>query len=104
MVVTGAQPGQAERTRCCVGLMQRGARQMKSLGLGRYALSSCVAAALLAGCGALPLSLSKGQDDTQPPIGAPGAMPQTAARATSTNRTRYKVLYSFGVLPDGSEP
>jgi hypothetical protein len=40
---------------------------MKSLGLGRYALSSCAAAALLAGCGG-----------SQPPIGAPGTMPQKA--------------------------
>ncbi|MGP8100872.1 MAG: peptidase S8 [Candidatus Cybelea sp.] len=34
---------------------------MKSLDFGRYALSSCVAAAMLAGCGG-----------SQPPIGAPG--------------------------------
>ena len=40
---------------------------MKSLDCGRYALS-CVAVALLTGCGGL-----------QPPIGAPGAMPQTVA-------------------------
>jgi phospholipase C len=41
---------------------------MKHLAFGRIALSSCVAAAMLAGCGA-----------SQPPIGAPGAMPQRAA-------------------------
>jgi phospholipase C len=46
---------------------------MKSLDLGRNALASCVAAAVLAGCGALPLSLAKGQDGMQP-IGAAGAM------------------------------
>jgi hypothetical protein len=40
-------------------------------GLGRYALSSCVAAAMLAGCGG-----------SQPPIGAPGAILQAAAIAT----------------------
>jgi hypothetical protein len=34
--------------------------------LARYALSACVAAAMLAGCGGL-----------QPPIGAPGAMPRS---------------------------
>jgi hypothetical protein len=51
----------------CVAFTERGARQMKSLDLSRYGLCSCVAAALLAGCGGL-----------QPPIGAPGAMPQTA--------------------------
>jgi hypothetical protein len=38
--------------------------------LNRYALCSSMAAAMLVGCGAFPLSLSKGQDDTQPPIGA----------------------------------
>jgi hypothetical protein len=40
------------------------------LGLARCALSSCVAAAMLAGCGG-----------SQPPIGAPGAMPENHARA-----------------------
>ena len=44
---------------------------MKSFGLGKYALSVGVAAALLAGCAG-----------SQPPIGAPGAMPQTSALAT----------------------
>lgn len=37
---------------------------MRSLDLGRYALFSCAAVAMLAGCGG-----------SQPPIGAPGAMP-----------------------------
>jgi hypothetical protein len=41
---------------------------MRSLGLNRYALSSCVAAALLAGCGG-----------SRPPIGVPGTTPQTAS-------------------------
>ena len=40
---------------------------MKLSGLGRYALS-CAAVALLAGCGG-----------SQPPISAPGAMPQSVA-------------------------
>jgi hypothetical protein len=44
---------------------------MKGWGLGRYALCSCTAAALLAGCGG-----------SQPPIGAPGSMRQTSATAT----------------------
>ncbi|HTA54075.1 MAG TPA: hypothetical protein VK755_04975 [Candidatus Acidoferrales bacterium] len=43
---------------------------MKSLDLGRYALSTCVAAALLSGCGGSP-----------PPISAPGAMGKYAASA-----------------------
>jgi hypothetical protein len=45
---------------------------MRSLDLGRLALTTCVAGALLAGCGAL----RQAQDDMQPPIGAPGVMPQ----------------------------
>ncbi len=48
---------------------------MRSLGLGRYVLSSCVAAALLADCGG-----------SQPPIGAPGAMPQSRPIATQAER------------------
>ena len=43
---------------------------MKSFGLGTRALLGGVAIALLAGCGALSLSLSKGRDDMQPPVGA----------------------------------
>ena len=54
---------------------------MKSLGLGGYALCSCVAAALFAGCGG-----------SQPPIGAPGAMPQTSAVATNADRARSWML------------
>jgi sugar lactone lactonase YvrE len=48
---------------------------MRSLDFSRYALTSCVAAAILAGCGG-----------SQPPSGAPGAMPQTSATATHTPR------------------
>ncbi len=44
---------------------------MRISDFGRYALNGCVAAALLAGCGG-----------SQPPIGAPGAMPRRAATAT----------------------
>ncbi len=50
---------------------------MKSLDLSRYALCSCAAAAMLAGCGG-----------SQPPIGAPGTMPQTAAQQ-SRSAQRY---------------
>ena len=46
---------------------------MKRLDFGRMALCSCVAAAMLAGCGVL----RQAQDDT-PPIDAPGAMPLAA--------------------------
>jgi sugar lactone lactonase YvrE len=47
-----------------------------SLGLSRCASAVGAASVLLAGCGALPLSLSKGQDDVQPPIGVSQAMAQ----------------------------
>jgi hypothetical protein len=46
---------------------------MRSLDLNRFALSVCVATVMLAGCGG-----------SQPPIGAQGAMPQSAARKTSS--------------------
>jgi sugar lactone lactonase YvrE len=45
---------------------------MKSFSLGRYGLCSCVAAAMLAGCGGLPQS----QGNVQPPPGVPGVMRQ----------------------------
>jgi sugar lactone lactonase YvrE len=51
---------------------------MTSLNLGRYALLSCVAAAMLTGCGG-----------SQPPIGAPGAMSQSPAlQSLSAQRDR----------------
>jgi hypothetical protein len=42
--------------------------------IGRYGLIGCVAVTLQAGC-----VLRQAQDDIQPPIGAPGAMPQSRA-------------------------
>ena len=48
---------------------------MSISGFGRHALLSCAAAALLAGCGG-----------SQPPIGAPGALPQTSTIATHAGR------------------
>ena len=48
---------------------------MNKLCFSRYALSICALAAMLAGCGG-----------SQTPIGAPGAMPQTSARATRADR------------------
>ncbi len=54
---------------------------MRSSCLGRYALSSCVAAAILAGCGG-----------SQPPIGAPGAMPQGRAAPTHAAHGRSWML------------
>ncbi|MGA2760593.1 MAG: hypothetical protein ABSF08_09780, partial [Candidatus Cybelea sp.] len=64
---------------------------MKRSALGRYALSSCAAAAMLAGCGG-----------SQPPIGAPGAMQTATSRgrgvakprsAASTYRVSGPLLY-----------
>jgi uncharacterized repeat protein (TIGR03803 family) len=62
---------------------------MKSLDFSRRALICCVPVAMLAGCGG-----------SQPPIGAPRAMPQSNAMAPSS----YRVLYSFGDPPDGNTP
>jgi uncharacterized repeat protein (TIGR03803 family) len=41
---------------------------------------------------------------SQPPISAPGAMPQTLALAPRTNSSNYKVVYSFGTPPDAGCP
>ena len=54
---------------------------MKNLEFGRIILSSCVAAAMLAGCGG-----------SQPPIGAPGAMPQASAPAAHADRGKSWML------------
>jgi uncharacterized repeat protein (TIGR03803 family) len=77
---------------------------MKSLDFGRFALNVGVGVALLAACGG-----------SQPPIGAPGAMPQTARtiahQPTSQLQNRvqptgngYKMLYSFTAGADGEYP
>ncbi len=66
----------------------------------RSVLSICVAAAMLAGCGG-----------SQPPIGAPGAMPRasavTAVRAihhATPASSYYQTLHSFGWDSDGYWP
>jgi uncharacterized repeat protein (TIGR03803 family) len=66
---------------------------MKDLGLNRYALVVGLGSALLAGCGG-----------AQPPIGAPGMPPQVPALAAQADNTNYKIVYSFGPAPDGSDP
>jgi uncharacterized repeat protein (TIGR03803 family) len=77
----------------------------------RYAVSIGAGAALLAGCGVLPLSSSKGQDDRQPPIGAQGVIPQS--RAIARTRTvadhvlpawSYRVLHRFKNYTNGASP
>jgi hypothetical protein len=57
---------------------------MRSFDLGRYALCSYAAAALLSGCGG-----------SQPPIGAPGAMPQTAT-VRRTSESSGALIYAPG--------
>jgi uncharacterized repeat protein (TIGR03803 family) len=64
------------------------AAQMKTLALGRHALSVSVAAALLAGCGA-------GQQPTVNPPGSIAARPNTASET---------VIYSFAGGSDGADP
>ena len=54
---------------------------MTSLGLSRYALTMGVAAAMLAGCGG-----------SQPPIGVPGAMPQTHAIVERSDHAKWQSL------------
>jgi uncharacterized repeat protein (TIGR03803 family) len=66
---------------------------MRLWDFSRYGLLSCVAAALLAGCGG-----------SQPPIGASGTMPQASALVARAASTNYKVVYSFGGSPDGGGP
>ena len=58
---------------------------MKVLGFTRYALTTCAAVALLAGCGG-----------SQPPIGAPVAMPQ------SHNQRAKSFLYVGNAFGSGS--
>src|SRR5580698_1788877 len=61
--------------------MQRSKRVMTSRERSRFALTVCVASAFLADCGG-----------SQPPIGAPGAMPQTSAIATHAERGKSWML------------
>ena len=77
--------------------MLQEARQLRIPTVCRYALSSCVAAAMFSGCGG-----------SQPPIGAPGAMPERVVNSTqmSTQRSgssHYKILVSFNGS-DGKNP
>jgi uncharacterized repeat protein (TIGR03803 family) len=69
---------------------------MRTFALIPYALSLSVAAALLAGCGALPLSLSKGQGDM--------VLPQDATLVPQAGSAKYKVVFSFNGGTDGAEP
>jgi uncharacterized repeat protein (TIGR03803 family) len=62
---------------------------MRTSNLSSYALT-CAVAAMLAGCGG-----------SQPPIGAPGAWPQSIHPATSTS---YSVIYRFDGQANGGEP
>ncbi|HEY2473282.1 MAG TPA: choice-of-anchor tandem repeat GloVer-containing protein, partial [Candidatus Cybelea sp.] len=61
--------------------------------MNRYTLNIAAFAALLSGC-----------SGSQPPIGAPGAMPQTRPFAARGDSSSFKVVYSFGGSADGSRP
>jgi hypothetical protein len=63
---------------------------MKHFGLRRYAHTSCVAAAMLAGCGA-----------SQSGAGVPGVVPQSAVRQRTTSEYCPGVAGGTGILPDG---
>ncbi len=65
---------------------------MRILSFGGYALTSCVAVATLAGCGG-----------SQPPTGAPGAMPQSAATASAAIARPCIYLLSMTQASDLSE-
>jgi phospholipase C len=60
---------------------------MRRLDFGRYALSSCMAAAMLAACGGL-----------QPPIRAPGAMSQSRVIVNHVDRTIRSPIHHIIVL------
>ncbi|MFY9710877.1 MAG: choice-of-anchor tandem repeat GloVer-containing protein [Candidatus Cybelea sp.] len=66
---------------------------MKILGFSRCALLSCIALAMLAGCGG-----------SQPPIGGPGVIPQSHPLIARGGSSSYRVLYRFGDKPDGATP
>ncbi|MGB6646588.1 MAG: choice-of-anchor tandem repeat GloVer-containing protein [Candidatus Cybelea sp.] len=66
---------------------------MRRWNLIRYAISSCVIAALLAGCGG-----------SQPPIVAPSVIPQTSAIAPARNGAHYRVVHRFSHTRDGGRP
>jgi len=57
-------------------MRNEGAKQLNSLEIARYKLCISITAAWLAGCGG-----------SQPPIGAPGAIPQSHAIATHADRS-----------------
>jgi hypothetical protein len=77
---------------------------VRNLNVYQYPLSARGAIAILSGCGVLSLSLSKGENDVQPPIGASGTMPQTMAERARP-RVTYNALYGFGGYPsDGAGP
>lgn len=73
--------------------------------LARFALAISLSAALLGGCGVL----RQAQDDMQPPIGAPGAIPQAAAIAPARSAAHrlsasYQQLFRFHPPKNGTHP
>ena len=71
-----------------------GASNMKTL----LAFALFGTAALFAGCGTLPLSMSKGQDDMQSPMGVPAALPRR------TGEVQYFSNYYSGTLLEFDYP
>ncbi|MFY9710872.1 MAG: choice-of-anchor tandem repeat GloVer-containing protein [Candidatus Cybelea sp.] len=65
---------------------------MKNRVLSRYALSCCVASAILSGCGG-----------SQPPVGAPGKEIDGLSALARVSH-HYESLYSFKGAPDGAQP
>jgi hypothetical protein len=68
---------------------------MKPSAVSRYALSSCAVAAMLGGCGG-----------SRPPIGAPGAMPQSLlqhANAPMHDVSALELTRFRGVFPPCGE-
>jgi hypothetical protein len=82
--------GRASRARtylAAIAFMLRGVEQMSISDFGRYALCLFAAAALLSGCGG-----------SQPPIGAPGAIPQSSRIATHGAYRRSGLRPAYGSI------
>jgi len=75
---------------------------MRNFDLGRDALGICAATILLAACGALPLSSSKGQDDTQSPIAS--AVPAGSGLAALSARSPHGYYLAKFTTVVGTSP
>jgi uncharacterized repeat protein (TIGR03803 family) len=66
---------------------------MRISALSHYAFGSYAAVAMLAGCGG-----------SQPPIAAPGAVPQASPLLARASTTNHKIVYSLRGGSDGAKP